>query len=61
MISLDDHDDEVSLDRKIRGYLEIVGENHCNIVHVDVALLLNGECTLRPPAGDGVHIRKGVE
>lgn len=44
-----------------RDYLEIIGENHGDVIGVHVGLLLNGESVLRPPAGDRVHIRERVE
>lgn len=47
--------------RYIRDYLKIIGENHGDVILIDVTLLLHGELILRSPTGDGVQIRKRVK
>lgn len=45
----------------ILDYLKIIGENHGDIILIDVILLLHGEFILWPPTGDSVQIRKRVK
>lgn len=41
-------------------YLEIVGKDHCDVVHVDPALLLYAILAAGSPARNGIQVRQGV-
>lgn len=47
--------------RAIHDYLDIIGENHGDVVLIHVALLLHGEFALRPPASDRIQVDERVE